>query len=298
MDPFEAATQFSQILRSLTPSSLALIRAAHFALKYCHHEDYLFPSIMGIAGDDTVELNTKAVLFQFVEVLLNELVYYLRQPKFNYPYVENIRQLLPQLVLHVLPGSTSTNLFLVFTGLKHMSALLKFQCSEFIEKYQSSHPSDEDSALAAANEPFPEIEVCPDGTDLVTAAWELLIRKKKQSQYERRRLCEHEAVQADPVSEQGLFNIKLKGDPNTQLFTKRQMIARMEDDRESHKRSKETLWLVNRPKDATHITEDEFLEQYWEKIPAMTGETNSTLLGALEELNGLAAASYKDTQEC
>lgn len=294
MDPFEAATQFSQILRSLTPSSQALIRAAHFALKYCHHEDYLFPSIMGIAGDDTVELNTKAILFQFVEVLLNELVYYLRQPKFNYPYVENIRQLLPQLVLHVLPGSTSTNLFSVFTGLKHMSSLLKFECSEFIGRYQSSQPTDLDINGIAANMPFPEIELRSDDADPVTAAWELLIQKKRQSQYDRRRLCDHEAVESDPVSEQKMYSIKLKGDPNTQLLTKRQMIARMEDDRESHKRSKETLWLVSRPKDATHVTEDEFLEQYWEKITPLTEEGDATLIHALEDLNKLAAASYKD----
>lgn len=297
MDPFETATQFSQMLRNLKPSSQALTRAAHFALKHSDHEDYLFPSVMGIVGDENVELNTKAVLFQFVEVLLTELVFYLRQPKFNFPYVDNIKLLLPQLILHVLPGSTSTNLYSVFASLKQITSQLKIPVQDYVHKYHSVQPTDHDITMIAANVPFPEPDFNPDPEqDPVESAWELLINKKRQSQYERRRLCENQPAATDTVSEPNMFSIKPKSDPQTQLLLKGQMITRMEDDREAHKRSKETLWQVSRPKDVNFISEDEFLNHYWEKIPCPTGEADETLMHALEDLNHLVTASYKDRQ--
>ncbi|ODV82469.1 uncharacterized protein CANTADRAFT_24965 [Suhomyces tanzawaensis NRRL Y-17324] len=296
MDSFEAATQFSQILRNLTPAVQNLTRAAHFALKHSDSEDYLFPSILDILNDPSVELNTKSTVFQFIEVLINESFYYSRQPKFNYPYIQNLKTSLPKIMLAVLPTTSNTNIYNVYTSLKNLSKHFKVDCCEFVERFNLDSLTDEDRAHIDQDIPFPEIRLEDSGEDPLVESWGLLLRKKKQSQYERLRLLKHSEVSRDTVEEQDLFSLRDKNDKAGELLSKRQIISRMEDDREAHKRSKENLWVVLRPKDVNFITEEEFLKHYWSKTHAMTKKQEDAFLETVEELNKLVAGSYKDKQ--
>lgn len=297
MDSFEAATQFAQILRSLTPSVQNLTRAAHFALKHCESEDYLFPTILEIVFGDDVELNTKATIFQFIEILFNESFYYSKSSKVNYPYVQNLKVTLPKIILAILPNSNNSNIFSVFTSLKNISAHFKLDCGEFVDKFHSNLLDPEDLTNIKLDIPFPEeitAQLAEDKDPLLTA-WGLLIQKKKQSQYERARLVENSAV-VDEAEEDGLFSLRDKADFNKDLLSKRQIISRMEDDRESHKRSKEVLWVVNRPKDVLYLSEEEFLTNYWEKCNKLGEQEEKEFLDTLDELNKVVELSYKDKQ--
>lgn len=298
MDPFEAANQFAQILKGITPVLQSLVRAAHFALKNAESEDYLFPTIMNIFKDETVELNTKSTLFQFVEVLFNESYFFSQQPKYNYPYVQNMKEALPQILLSVLPSSNISNIHSAYTSLKHITKLFKIDCLNYIDKFDSFLLDADDIENLKKDVPFPEIDLDdePETVDPLITTWNLLIKKKKQSQYERVRLLTKSEILDDDVPEDILFNIKEKTDKDVDKLTKKNIISRMEDDREAHKRSKETLWLVTRPPKSSYITEDEFLNHYWNKYHALDVEEDNAFLDSLDELNQVVAESYKDKQ--
>lgn len=325
MDSFEASTQLAQILRSLSPSIQNLIKAAHFALKNAESEDYLFHSIIDTIEDPKVEINTKSTIFQFIEVLIGESYSISQQPKSNYsyPYVHRLRAALPSILLKVLPGRNIFSLYNIFVSLRNISRTLKVDCDEYEHQYLSISDSlDQDDRTSIDQDiPYPEITLddateTPD--DPLITAWQLLVRKKKQSQYERLRLLKHGKVVGDTVEEDFMFSYRpsrlatqqttpqttlpsvtapiSSQPPSEQLLSKKQILARMEDDRETHKRSKENLWVVNRPKDGTVVTEDEFLVHYWNKIGPLSDEKEKVLLNSLDELNELVAGSYKDKQ--
>lgn len=310
MDAFEASTKLNQILRSLTPSIQNLTKAAHFTLKNWEGEDYLFQSIVDTLDDDLVDLNTKSTIFQFIEVLIHESYYVSEQPKshYNYPYVHNVKNALPKLLLQVLPDSNNASLYNIFTSLKNMSKVFKFDYVDYELKYDSVSEefSQDELENVELNIPFPSITLDEENESMVDPlilTWDLLIKKKKQSQYERLRLLRHGKYIEQPVNEDDMFNIKIKSNridsqssPENKTLTKKQILARMEDDRETYKRSKESLWMVNRPKDANVITEDEFLVHYWNKINKMSGEEEKELFDSFDELNNLVAQSYKDKQ--
>ncbi|CAH2352536.1 hypothetical protein CLIB1423_07S01772 [[Candida] railenensis] len=312
MDSFETSTQFSQILRTLTPSMQSLIRGAHFALKYYQSEDYLVHTIVEVVDDPKVDLNTKSTIFQFIEVLVHESYTVSEQPKsvYNYPYVTALKSLLPKVLLQTLPGSNCSSLYNVYCNLKSISKTLKFNFEEYDIRFNSINESFtlEDEENIIANVEFPQVnedDEVETQEPLITT-WNLLIKKKKQSQYERLRLLRHkELCSGKLIEEDEMFNIRLgeksqggvqKKEADPQLLTKRQILARMEDDRESHKRSKEHLWMVSRPRDVNGVTEDEFLTSYWNKYKVMNEDEEKTLFADLEELNQLVAMSYKDKQ--
>lgn len=309
MDPFEATTQFGQMLRSLTPAMPNLTKAAHFALKYMESEDYLFPSLLEIIKDPTIEINTKLNIFQFIEVLLAESYYYSMNPKFNYnyPYVANLKINLPIILLEVLPNSNLANLYNAYTSLVNISKTFKFDCQKWQAEYNKNQDllTNEDLENISENLPFPPITVEDEQTQEIEQdeingplilCWKLLIKKKKQSQYERQILLNYSnIVEDEDVDEQTMFNLKDKNDTSINL-SKKQIIVRMEDDRETHKRSKENLWVVERPKEPAYITEDEFLHYYWNKFQKLDDEQNKVLLDSLEDLNKMVGSSYKDRQ--
>lgn len=310
MDSFEASTQFTQILKGLTPSIQNLTRAAHFALKNSESEDYLFHTIIDTLDDPNIELNTKSTIFQFIEVLMHESLVISLQPKshYTYPYVHNLKNSLPKILLKVLPGSNNSSLYNAYNSLKNISETCKISYDEYEKKYSgiSELFTDEDLENIEANLPFPDIKVEDEieASDPLITTWDLLIKKKKQSQYERLRLLKHLRMIEECVEEEDMFSYKggksqkdqNNGKANELLLSKKHILLRMEDDRETHKRSKENIWVVNRPKDASILTEDEFLVHYWNKYRVMAEEEEKTFMDSLDELNGLVVESYKDKQ--
>lgn len=305
MDSFEAVAQFTQILKSLTPSMQSLTKAAHFALKNYESEDYLIQAIMDAMTSATTELNTKSTLFQLIEVIMHESFNVSQQSKshYSYPYIHNLKGALPQILLEVLPGSNNSSIHNAYNCLRNISKTCKVSSEEYETKYNSvgSLFTQTDWENVDANLPFPpvKIETEKENADPLIITWDLLIQKKKQSQYERLRLLKYQKHIEEPINEEDMLNFR--SSENTEkaaelLLTKRQILSRMEDDRESHKRSKESLWVVNRPKDASFLTEDEFLVYYWNKFGPTDEEEEKTLMDSFSELNAVVAESYKDKQ--
>lgn len=307
MDSFETSSQFRQILRSLLPQSTVILKAVHFALRNCSSEDYLYYSIIETLEDASLELNTKTTVFQFIDMLIRESFFISEQVNsgYNFPYVHNLKKALPKIMEKVLPLSSNVNLHCIYSSLKNISTTLNVNYSEFEEQYKNvtSILAQEDLENVELNIPFPKLslEEISKSKDPVIQAWEILLHKRKESHYERLRLLRNQPPKDGLVAEDEMFSVrdtKLDNERENeeQLFTKKQIIARMEDDREAQKRSRETLWVVNRPSGVNYVTEEEFLNYYWRRMDVVTEDQKSDFLAALDDLNYLAKLSYKDRQ--
>ena len=308
MDSFETSSQFVQILKGLVPQIQSLLKAAHFALKHSESEDYLFYAIIDILDDPKVELNTKSTIFQFIDILIHESFQASQQAQtnYNYPYVHNLKNSLPKVLIKVLPSNSNANLFSIYDNLKNISETLNVNYSEYELKFVAVESSllSEELENVDMNIPFPDIsldEMDMESQDPVLQAWQILLRKRQQSHYERLRLLKNEPFKDGEVTEDDMFLIRSsRSDPakktNENLLSRKQILARMEDDRETHKKSKESLWLVSRPSGPGTIGEDEFLNYYWNRLEKVSDSQAKEFFGAFDELNKLAAASYKDPQ--
>lgn len=310
MDSFETSSQFVQILKGLVPQMQSILRAAHYALKNSESEDYLFYAIMDVLDDPKVELNTKSTIFQFIDVLIHESFYISQQANshYNYPYVHNLKTSLPKIILKVLPATNNANLYNIYNNLKNISESLNVNYSEYQEQFLNVQTLITPEEMENVNEniPYPEVkldEIDVEKQDPAVKAWELLLKKRKQSQYERLRLLKHGPVRDDDnVTEDDMFSIRQSrsGDPsrkvNEKMLSKKQILARMEDDRETHKKLKETIWVVNRPSGSSTATEEEFANYYWNRVESISNQQNHEFFTSFDELNKLAKASYKDVQ--
>ncbi|EGV61282.1 hypothetical protein PSN45_001348 [Yamadazyma tenuis] len=303
MDSFEANTQFTQLLRELNPTVQSLRKAAHFAIKNWENEDYLFTSIMSILQDPKIEVNTKSTIFQFIDILVNESHTISSQPRSNYsyPYISSVKNSLPSILLDVLPASNNYNLHSVFNSLRNISRVLKIDCQKFEDDFSSFSPDildDNDRQNIDLNVPYPNItlENSDSANDPVTRTWELLSQKRKQSYYERLRLLKHQKPVEQEVKESEMFNLRPKDKYGPNELSRKQILSRMEDDRETHKRSKENLWVVNRPKEVPYVTEHEFQQYYWNRYDSLSDKDEKALLETLDDFNTVVMASYKDNQ--
>lgn len=309
MDSFETTSQFRQILRNLLPQTQAILKAVHFALRNSGNEDYLYFSIIDVLDDALVDLNTKTTVFQFIDLLIRESFFISQQvnSNYNFPYVHSLKTALPKIMNKLLPLSTNVNLNCIYTSLKSISDTLNEKYHEFDQQYKdvTSLLGPEDLENITLNIPFPKSSVEDlniQSKDPVIQAWEILLHKRKESHYERVRLLQNATPNDGLVTEDDMFAIKgsKSADPNSrpeeQLFTKKQITARMEDEREAQKRSRENLWVVNRPTGSNYATEQEFLNYYWKRIDEITADQKADFLAALDDLNGLTNMSYKDRQ--
>lgn len=309
MDSFETSTQFQQMLKTLSHQMQNLLRAAHFALKHSENEDYLYFAIMDALDDQKLELNSKSTIFQFIDVLIHESFHISQQTNshYNYPYVHNLKTSLPKILLKVLPSSNNPNLNNIFNSLSNISESLNVNFSEYKQQYRSIETllTKEELEDVELNVPYPEItlEEIKDGSkDPVLQAWDILLHKRKQSHYERIRLLKNKPYRDSDVAESEMFSIRPSrtGDPskkvNEQILSKKQILSRMEDDRETHKKSKETLWVVNRPSGKSALTEAEFVNYYWNRNSNFSDKMKEDLFSAFDEFNKIAVASYKDKQ--
>lgn len=286
-----------------------LLRAAHFALKHSENEDYLYFAIMDALDDLKLELNSKSTIFQFIDVLIHESFHISQQTNshYNYPYVHNLKTSLPKILLKVLPSSNNPNLNNIFNSLSNISESLNVNFSEYEQQYRTIETllSKEELEDVELDVPFPELQLenlKASSSDPVLQAWEILLYKRKQSHYERIRLLKTKPYRNDEVTEPEMFSIRpsRSGDPskkvNEQLLSKKQILSRMEDDRETHKKSKETLWVVNRPSGKSALTEAEFANYYWNRNNSFSDKMKEDLFNAFDEFNKIAAGSYKDKQ--
>lgn len=298
MDSFEVASQFSTILRNLTPQFQLLSKATYFALKNYDKEDYIVPTITSVLEDAKLDLNSKATIFQFIDLLFAES--FQNAQKFKNAYIESIKQLLPKYIDSICPKENPANFQSTYESLRRITKSCKRDCLEYEMMFRDSLLTTED--LSALDQG--ELEILSkskfaieDNDDALVKAWKTLLEKKRDSQLQRYKLLNSSQTVEENVDEEQIFNMRLKLD-SRQLLSKRQIIARMEDERESHKRSKENIWCVNRNvgSSSRFVSEDEFFENYWTKCQPLSKAEDHEFVRNLQELNEMALKSYKDEQ--
>lgn len=288
MDSFDAANQLLQMLRSLSPQLQHLSKAVYFALKNSDKEDYLLPTILDVINDKQLPTSIKANILQFVDLLINES---LSLDKYKQAYVQGLKDNLPLIITQVTDNKS--NLYSTYLSLFNISQHFKMDCHGFVSQFDSNMLTDKDIDLIKRNEEFTKSDINDD--EPLVRAWKILLQCKHECQFERAKLLEHSEYIDDIVDEDLLFSIREKSNPSTILLSKRQILVRMEDDREAHKRSKENFWVVNRDKEkGNHITEDEFVNHYWNKFQPLNDQENKEFLNSLQELNVIVENSYKD----
>ena len=96
--------------------------------------------------------------------------------------------------------------------MKNISETCKVNYDEYNKKYSgiSELFTDEDLENIDTNLPFPDIKVEDEieASDPLITTWDLLIKKKKQSQYERLRLLKHLRMIEESVEEEDMFSYK------------------------------------------------------------------------------------------
>ncbi|KAI5960089.1 uncharacterized protein KGF55_004812 [Candida pseudojiufengensis] len=284
MDDFEVANQFTTILKNLTPHIQSLTKASYFALKNSDKEDYIIPSIITVLEDSKIDLNLKSFIFQFIEILIIESFNNL---KLNGAYIHSLKLNLPKIINLVCPVNNLTNLNSIFNGLCNISKYYKFNYEDYKDKFNNCWLIDENDIMINEDE------------DSLNIAWKIILQRKRKSQIDGIELEKKPAIDEDIEVDQ-LFNIRNKNESSSgdNHLTKKQILSRMEDERETHKRLKENLWCVNRDKsNKNFITEDEFLNYYWNKTNEITkNDEKLEFLNNLKEINDMVLLSYKDKQ--
>ncbi|RCK54734.1 hypothetical protein Cantr_04562 [Candida viswanathii] len=293
MDSFDIASKLLQMLHSISPQLQNITKIVHFALKNHKLEDYLLPTIIDVIDDKQLDSSVKSNVFQFIELLLIES--YQNKDKFNGAYVHGLMQNLPYIIKQVIVNKS--NLHNTYLSLCNISKVFDVDCDEYILRFSCDLLTEEDLVKIANNEEFEQEEKSKEKEEDLVKCWKILLQDKRQSQYERARLLKHGDLTADIVDEDQMFSTRDKTKPETTKFlSKRQILARMEDDREVHKRSKESFWVVNRDKDknANFITENEFLDHYWNRFQPLDEKENNEFLDSLKDMNDMVRCSYKD----
>lgn len=281
MDLFESTNQFSQYIRTLTPSIKSLNKVSIFALKHSENEDNFMSTMMKILENPKVELSNKCRIFQFVEVLIHESHNYQRENKLKeVPYIDLLKKLLPRILECVLPDCNNSHIHNVYTSLCNISKEVGAKVNEYSSAY--------------IDDGYYSMEY--DGNEL-GRAWRLLIEKKRQSRFERLESLSNLEEMEDNVEEEQMFNIRSRGGERAGGQEKKKIFLRIEEDREAHKRSKENFWMVNRVKEKNYISEKEFYEYYWQVYRKMNEKESQQFLESLEENNRVFLDSYKDRQD-
>lgn len=266
MDPFEARLQFIQILEALNPSSVTLSRAIGFALKNMEmHED--FHSVI-LEELDKIDINARMNVMYFIEALVHNICSQnssreLRQR----PYLANIERDFHIILQKVIPSDNLVNLNGSVNILVEVEKCYNVDDSELWRSYLSLSLGKTPEIPEEVEKGFPE-------------AWIYLINQKKRGLEARLKLL-HDKPTAQEVEENGEKPLN----QDLEQLSRKQILQRMEADRERHKRHKETNWHVIRP--LGKVDRAEF-EKIWHQYSALDDHD-------LEEMRDLyqeAAESY------
>ncbi|KAG7881700.1 hypothetical protein KL935_001906 [Ogataea polymorpha] len=243
MDSFEARVYLTKQLSSLTPSKQAAQQCAKFLLKHKELQDDLYSVIL--ESLDAADLNIRINIFQFLE----ELILYCQNDP-QKPYISSIIKDMKLILTKILPPKPDTmscetrlltNLHAAYTILVNISRSCKFtNLKEYKAKYGSNLLTDMDRNRIELQLQFDEKPLytdrdVPESIDgQLDCAWEFLLEKRRQSQYERSFIDKHQ-MQSPTEPLQDTF-----------AKTRKQLLARIEADRERQKRGKENLWQINR----------------------------------------------------
>ncbi len=333
MDPFEARAHFGKQLSTLTASKPAAQNLAKFLIHYANIQDDLFPAVFETLAkvDLNTRISIFQFLEELVMIIIADPSRFPIGSS-TYRYIELTVNRLSEILKEVIPQNPKsgnderevqkirclTNLPASYSIMLEISKVLKFPTlSEFIDKYSTALLTQndvrnikndiqfDDSTLyendqedtskedGSANTVVPllhpeEIFVKP-----LTRAWNFLIGKKRQSQYERIMIdtcpshLESSNVEHRDYNAPGTRSIHNSPSPsspkghNPLLLTQRQMLRRIEADRERQKKGKEFLWHVKRPENKIHKPE---FRRIWDSLGEFDPKGDRLLM---DELNAL-----------
>lgn len=333
MDPFEARAHFGKQLATLTASKLAAQNLAKFLIHYASIQDDLFPAVLEtiMKVDLNTRISILQFLEELIMMVIADPSRFpVGSPA--YRYVELIVKALPKLLAEVIPQKPKagcderelqkirclTNLPASYSIMVEISKVLKFPAlSEYTDKYGTALltqndvrnikndiqfddsslykfvPDEMDDAEKNENAVYPllhpeEIFIKP-----LTQAWNFIIGKKRQSQYERIMIdtCSSH-LESSNVEHRDYNAPGTKSIPNSPsqssspthsplLLTQRQMLRRIEADRERQKKGKEFLWHVKRPDNKIHKPE---FRHIWNSLGQFDPKGDRLLM---DELNAL-----------
>ncbi|CCH45390.1 CTD kinase subunit gamma [Wickerhamomyces ciferrii] len=261
MDPFEARLQFIQILETLNPSSMAMSKGVSFALKNQElHEDF-HSCILEVL--DRIDLNSRINVLYFIESLASSVINNpVKSTNGNGPYINNLKNDFPIIIKKVVPNQNLINLKSTSDILTNMENLYEDHNEELRNLFQ-------DISLTNIDH---EVDIKEDESGF-KGAWRFLIINKQNGLKQRLKQLNGEVVEN-------------KSEVDEKIFTKDQILMRIEADRERHKRFKEVNWIVNRPSGKVEMKE-------FEKIWNQYGELAEGDYQDLKELNDIAKDSYQ-----
>ncbi|AOA62177.1 CTD kinase subunit gamma [Komagataella phaffii CBS 7435] len=241
MDAFEARIHFSDMLKILMPSQQSVTNCTMYAIKNRHLQEDFHSVILEVL--DAVDLNVRINIFQFVDSLIAS-----GSAIEGRPFVENLAQDLPVILEKVVPVNSSSkafvNLHSSFHILAHISHELQLKdTKEYEKKFNLNETLDEDT------------------TDPLKRSWKFLLQQKALLHSER-----YASEDNTELSQESLAEVD--ADPKLRLYTlsEQQILARMEADRERHKRAKEKLWMVTRESYSLSFNEFENIDDRFSSL--------------------------------
>ncbi|GMM36359.1 hypothetical protein DASC09_036840 [Saccharomycopsis crataegensis] len=312
MDPFEARLQFSRMLSTVQPVTQSLMKCVSFALRNHEYQDDFHSCIIEVLN--TVDLNVRLNIMNFIDSLVTQSKKsFAKNPSLNkdLPYINKIEKDLPTFASKIVPANKYGlyNLKVSAEILKSISLQLGFDEQKIeelqrqfnsdllsenlkgkIEKNVSENLSKSDHLDTEFFKPT-DSEVIGEG---IERAWEILIDRKRFSQLssltsyfiDKSEMVLHASEKKDKVNNNEENNREKDSTQMSLELSREQILARMESDRERHKKAKESLWLVERASSGK-VDRAEF-ERLWDQYAPITDED----IEELSELNEIAIRSY------
>ncbi|ODV61278.1 Ctk3p ASCRUDRAFT_34500 [Ascoidea rubescens DSM 1968] len=267
MDAFEARLEFSKKLFNLIPSSVIISSCVNFALRYCDYQDDFNSCIIEVLSQ--VDLNQKLNILYFIEALLLHPQLQINKDITTFPpYLLDILRALPNYLITIIPSHHGglSNLRVAFSILQNIgNNFLTLDPPIDLDKNTDKNLENFSSDLNLLN----SLKISNDSLNKNIHSFDNLnanLINNSNTQKETKINYEDIIYQQFPVSGG-------------------KILARMELDRERHKKLKESKWMVNRLDKAVDKNEFRYL---WDKYDELSDDD----IDRIEELNDLARDSY------
>ncbi|QPG73109.1 hypothetical protein FOA43_000414 [Brettanomyces nanus] len=321
MDPFEARIYFAKQLVALTPSKVAAQELIRFLIHYSGIQNDLYPAVLETLHkvDLNYRINILQFLNDLISTLVLDPKHFSTISP-AYGYVRLTVNQLPSILAQVLPRKPDpdsivsmdpkqleemrclTNLRASYSILIDISKLLQFPDLEtYVDQFDATLLTQTDVQSIKQDKTFDEAYIYEtvanrkpiDQPELVpllhqekmfieplTDSWKFILAKKRQSQYERVMIDTHPGRLKDSDFLSTISTVP-SDHRNPLLLSQKQILQRMEADRERQKKGKETLWRVRRPTNEVSMPE---FQHIWHSLDKYDLKADRALL---DELNGL-----------
>ncbi|EMC99015.1 hypothetical protein BAUCODRAFT_31294 [Baudoinia panamericana UAMH 10762] len=259
-DPFEVRMRFTSLLHHLNASTSSAIKTANYAVKYSEFSDDLHSCILEQLERNN--MNNRANIMYFLPSLCE-----VAREKGEVGYGRMMERDILRIVDAVAPddGSGAANVKVVRKVLKQLEGKSFLQPQTVVELEECIVGRDQlDGAVTSPTKPDVTVDVMMRDATLPSATV---------------RSTPHSSTRDAYASSNGI------------RLDKRQIEQRIEEDRERHKRARETIWAV--PQEGSTLKDDAEFDKTWDGASEVNDDDwQLTAEGAEERAVGL---EYEDT---